>query len=361
MILMSTLLRRYMLRILTIVPIIIAGCKDLPVDVSKLDVPDFSLNCPGVTEHAAFVDTFLVIGHRGMPIKEPENTIPSFRRALEDGANALEIDLCMTSDGRIVIWHDWNPNDAISLAREQGGESNLKVRPRFPPVGNSLRRPIDELTLDEFRANYWYATKNIIDKERVDVEIPTLEQFMEWAAPQEKLYYVMLDIKLPESKSGLADVMISRIDSIINAYQPKFKSVYMTPNPTVWQWIGRLIQGAGLAFDVDLGGGLISNEPCDISSSHYARQRGSGFATTMHPFVWTESPWGTLKSLLSCDLQARDTPVEPGQTRIVEKVVAATIDDADKMECLVDMGVDGLITNDPALLRSIAASRGRNF
>jgi glycerophosphoryl diester phosphodiesterase len=358
---MNNLLRRYTLPILTIVSIVVAGCKDLPVDIPKVDVPDFSLDCPGVTEHAAFVDTFLVIAHRGVPTKVAENTIPSFRLALEEGANALEIDLCMTSDGRIVLWHDWNPNDAISLTREQGGESGMKVRPRFPPIGNSLRRHVDELTLDEFRANYWYATKNLIDKDRVDAEIPTLEQFLEWAAPQDGLYYVMLDIKLPESRSGLADLMISRIDSMIKAYQPKFKSVYMSPHPTVWQGIGRLIQDAALAFDVDLGGGLLTGEPCDISSSRYARQRGSGFATTMHPFIWTESPWRTLKSLLFCDLQARDTPVESGQAQVVEKVVAATIDDGAKMECLVDMGVDGLITNDPALLRSIAANRGRRL
>lgn len=351
---------------LAIASIVIAGCKSLPVDVPKVDLPviplpDFSLDCPGVTEHAAFVDTFLVIGHRGSPTKEVENTIPSFRRALDEGANAIELDLCMTSDGHVMIWHDWNPNDAIALAREQGGESGMKVRPRFPPVGSSLRRPMDELTLDEFRANYWYATKNILDKERVDAEIPTLEQFLAWAASQDRLHYVMFDIKLPESKSSLTEALISRIDSMVKLYNPKFKPVYMSPHPSVWQAIGALITGTGLAFDVDLGGGTVDKEPCDISSSHYARQRGSGFATTMHPFLWTESPWGTLKKLLNCDLQARDTPLEPGQTRVVEKVVAATIDDAEKMECLVDMGVDGLMTNDPALLRSIAANKGHHF
>jgi glycerophosphoryl diester phosphodiesterase len=351
---------------LMIVPMMIAGCKDMPVDVPKVDLPeiplpDFSLNCPGVTEHAAFVDTFLVIGHRGLPTKEVENTLPSFRRALDEGANAIELDLCMTSDGTIVIWHDWDPDDAIALAREQGAESGMKVRPRFPPIGSSLRRPIDELTLEEFRANYWYATKNIIDKERVDAEIPTFAQYLEWAAPQDKLYYLMLDIMLPAEKSALTESLITKIDSLIKFYNPKFKPVYMSPRPSVWEGIGRLIKGAGLAFDVDLGGGLVEKEPCDISSSHYARQRGSGFATTMHPFLWTESPWGTLKNLLNCDLQARDTPPEPGQVPTVEKVVAATIDDAEKMECLVDMGVDGLMTNDPALLRSIAANRGRHF
>jgi len=339
------------------------SCKDLAVDAANLGlpVPDFSLDCPGVTEHAAHVDTFLVIGHRGSPTKEVENTIPSYKRALDDGANAIELDICMTSDGHIVIWHDWNPDDAIALAREQGGESGMKVRPRFPPIGSDLRRPVDELTLAQFRENYWYATKDLLNKERVDAEIPTLEQFLEWGAQEPRLFYVFFDVKLPATKSDLAQSMIATADSIIRSYSPKFSPVYMTPNPSVWGVFQQLVQGAGLSFDVDLGGGLVDGQACDISSSHYARQRGSGFATTMHPFVWTDKPWGTLKRLLACDLETRDTPVDSGAQKIVSKVIAATINDKEKMECLVDMGVDGLMTDDPALLRWIAINRGRQL
>ncbi len=36
----------------------------------------------------------------------PENTLPSFARALELGADALEMDAHMTSDGRVVVSHD---------------------------------------------------------------------------------------------------------------------------------------------------------------------------------------------------------------------------------------------------------------
>src|ERR1041384_2142466 len=50
---------------------------------------------------------FLVIGHRGSAGYEVENTIPSMIRAMDlDSANALEIDLCMTADGAILLWHD---------------------------------------------------------------------------------------------------------------------------------------------------------------------------------------------------------------------------------------------------------------
>ena len=47
-----------------------------------------------------------LIGHRGASGYEPENTLLSFRRAFEDGANAIELDLRLTEDGEIVVIHD---------------------------------------------------------------------------------------------------------------------------------------------------------------------------------------------------------------------------------------------------------------
>ncbi len=44
--------------------------------------------------------------HRGAAAERPENTMPSFERALEIGADALEMDVHMTSDGHIVVCHD---------------------------------------------------------------------------------------------------------------------------------------------------------------------------------------------------------------------------------------------------------------
>ena len=60
---------------------------------------------------------FLVIGHRGAAGYAVENTLPSMDTAIARGANALEIDLCMTADSAIVLWHDWNPDDAIAEMR----------------------------------------------------------------------------------------------------------------------------------------------------------------------------------------------------------------------------------------------------
>lgn len=48
----------------------------------------------------------IVYAHRGAAAELPENTLPSFRRALELGADALETDVHLTADGEIVATHD---------------------------------------------------------------------------------------------------------------------------------------------------------------------------------------------------------------------------------------------------------------
>jgi glycerophosphoryl diester phosphodiesterase len=48
----------------------------------------------------------LVIAHRGASACEPENSLAAFRRALEQGADGVELDVRVTLDGRLVVHHD---------------------------------------------------------------------------------------------------------------------------------------------------------------------------------------------------------------------------------------------------------------
>jgi glycerophosphoryl diester phosphodiesterase len=47
-----------------------------------------------------------ILGHRGARAHAPMNTMPAFRLALEQGADGLEFDVRMTRDGSLVILHD---------------------------------------------------------------------------------------------------------------------------------------------------------------------------------------------------------------------------------------------------------------
>ena len=48
----------------------------------------------------------LVIAHRGASHERPENTLPAFERAIELGADYVELDVHADADGRIVVTHD---------------------------------------------------------------------------------------------------------------------------------------------------------------------------------------------------------------------------------------------------------------
>ncbi len=68
-------------------------------------------------------DRMLVIGHRGSPGHGDENTVAGFRRAVELGADGIELDLILTADHRLVVFHDWTLNRLV-------GERQLSER--FP-------------------------------------------------------------------------------------------------------------------------------------------------------------------------------------------------------------------------------------
>jgi glycerophosphoryl diester phosphodiesterase len=48
----------------------------------------------------------LIYGHRGASAVAPENTLAAFQRAIDDGADGVELDVRATADGTMVVLHD---------------------------------------------------------------------------------------------------------------------------------------------------------------------------------------------------------------------------------------------------------------
>jgi glycerophosphoryl diester phosphodiesterase len=63
----------------------------------------------------------LVIAHRGASGERPEHTIESYRLAIEEGADYIEPDLVMTSDGVLIARHE----------NEIGGTTDVAQHPEF--------------------------------------------------------------------------------------------------------------------------------------------------------------------------------------------------------------------------------------
>lgn len=51
-------------------------------------------------------ESFRVIAHRGASAHAPENTLPAFRRALQEGAREVELDIRFSADEEIIVFHD---------------------------------------------------------------------------------------------------------------------------------------------------------------------------------------------------------------------------------------------------------------
>src|SRR5919106_2956388 len=88
-----------------------------------------------------------VIAHRGASAYAPENTVPAFRLAAEQGATFVEFDLRLTKDRQIVCLHD------ESLERTTDVEEVFPDRFRTSPgAGAPTRRwMLADFTLAELR------------------------------------------------------------------------------------------------------------------------------------------------------------------------------------------------------------------
>ena len=93
----------------------------------------------------------IVIAHRGASAQHPENTLPAFERAIELGADFVELDVHAGVDGRLVVTHD-RPRrgrdyprleEALELMRGRIGVMvELKVPARYrrhDVVGRTVR------------------------------------------------------------------------------------------------------------------------------------------------------------------------------------------------------------------------------
>ena len=102
-----------------------------------------------------------LFGHRGAAGVAPENTMPSFRQAVEDGVDALELDVHATRDGVVVVIHDdtlERTTDGVGAIRElefaelsrRDAGACFGAEHGYPFRGRGVRVPSLEELLDAF-------------------------------------------------------------------------------------------------------------------------------------------------------------------------------------------------------------------
>ncbi|MDP2425087.1 MAG: glycerophosphodiester phosphodiesterase, partial [bacterium] len=99
--LVSVYSQNYNQEVGTLYQSVLAGVQGLiTVDIDELY--DFYLLFPA----NSLIRNPLLIGHRGMPSRAPENTIEGSMLAYEQGAKVIELDIFLSLDNRIIVMHD---------------------------------------------------------------------------------------------------------------------------------------------------------------------------------------------------------------------------------------------------------------
>ncbi|OGU56153.1 MAG: hypothetical protein A2315_15715 [Ignavibacteria bacterium RIFOXYB2_FULL_35_12] len=308
--------------------------------------------CPRIRRKKLIERPFLIIGHRGSPAAEVENTIPSFEKALSENANALEMDICLTKDKIPVIYHDWDPDSMVSILRQNGFEPFMKYKPLPPSFSNDFRRPINQLALNELRQHYHFTLKEDGNRESVEVVIPTLEEFFAWSKDKVNLKYIFLDIKVPDDEANLVLAISQKVQEFKQKYETKFEIVHETAEPKVLDVMKKHYPQNIYLLDTDIPPGLILN-PKKHSAVKIAVEKKNQFALMMRPRQVTVGSWATYRRVIKNDMKLITKMLKQDLHSSINYLICATISDKSEMKCLIKMGINGIMTDYPATLRSV--------
>lgn len=254
----------------------------------------------GVVGNLFLSDKFLNIAHRGGGRLRPEETLPAFENALAVGADVLEFDVHATADGVIVAMHD------ASVDRTTDGTGAIKAM-TFAEL-----RALDaghQFTPDG-GATHPYRGAGIV--------VPTLEEILD-AFPDS---YYLIEIKQTDPPI---------VDGLLAALEQR-------------QALERVVVASG---DLDTIVAVRTAMPAVFTSLSVPEMLelnvNVGSPDYAAPAQFVHSPW----DLATAELVAFSH-------ELGLKVHAWTVNEENRMLDLIDHGVDGIMTDDPALLATVA-------
>lgn len=311
----------------------------------------------------ALPQEFDLEAHRGGRDARPENTLAAFAYALELGVTTLEMDMQMTKDGRIVISH--NPVMNPTLAKDARGQYVAANTYDIRTMPLSQVKTFDVGTMNPAVTDYY----NAHGKTQIAVPgttMPTLEEVFELVnsyGNQSVLFNIetksYADLTLPEAKNNpdpekfvkafytivkkyhMEDrVMLQSFDwrtlQVMHKLDPAITLVALTCEQPSWGRDG-LYRQVGEPGPSPWMGGL----DIDAYKGNYVKAAKAIGADVVSPY-WEE----VSQELVT---EAHDLGL---------KIVPWTVNNPQKMRMLLDMGVDGMISDKPWLLRQVLIERG---
>ncbi|MFQ3789664.1 glycerophosphodiester phosphodiesterase family protein [Halomonas sp. A29] len=260
-------------------------------------------------------DDVTIIAHRGSSMAAPENTLSAIRQANEDRAHYVEIDVRLTADGEVVLYHD------RSLRRLTGDPRNLQ-----------------DMTLEELRdfdVGSWFGDAFIGER------IPTLGEA--FAAVRGKSA-LMIDMKPdPGAEVELVEAVLDALQRETEARRECLARV--TPAQ------------AARCGSPDVKGetrlAVMSANVLDMVKEREPELRVTLLAQLVMP--------GTLDRRSFDALGLRHNRITDNEIRLARElgyeVHAWTVNDRARMSQMIDLGVDAIITDYPDRLAELIRDR----
>ena len=240
----------------------------------------------------------LNIAHRGASAYAPGNTLAAFRLALEMGADGFELDVMLSADGHLVVIHD----DTVDRTTDGRG-------------------PVRQKTLAELKTLDAGAK---FDARFAGERIPTLQEALHLVAGNRA--FVNVEIKTDSLKG---DGLEEKLAALIRRYDLGERLLISSFNPFALWRMRRLAPDLPLA--------LLYAEDLRV------HLRNRWFAFLSRPDALNPS-----------FRMATQEHVRWGKSRGY-RLYVWTVDEESEMRRLIALGVDGIITNQPDLLRQVSA------
>lgn len=294
---------------------------------------------------------FDIEAHRGGRALFPENTLQSFANALSMGVDTLELDVGVTADHAIVVSHErWlNPD----LARNAEG---IYVAPPGIPFAQLRLEDVEKYDVGQIRPGSAYAAQFPDQRAIPHTPIPTLAEVFALVRKSGD-GYVRLNIETKidpnhPDQSPDPEQFVTLLLALVRA--EKFSDRIMVQS---FDWRTLL---------------LVQKYAPEIPTVYLTLQAGSEPTVTLDkPSPWTagfdpvsygrsvpkaiKAAGGAIWSPFFRDIDAASVAEAHG---LGLKVVVWTVNKPTDMAALIDLGVDGIISDRPDLLRQVAGEKG---
>ncbi|HYX03611.1 MAG TPA: glycerophosphodiester phosphodiesterase [Reyranella sp.] len=287
-------------------------------------------------------------GHRGARGLAPENTMAAFRTALALGVSTLETDLAITKDDVVVISHD--PTLNPDLVRGPDGQW---IAPPGPAIRTLTLAELKRFDIGRLNPQSRYA-QQFPDQKPVDGErFPTLAELFA-AAPSVRFNIeIKTDPNRPDLTVDPAQFARLAVDAIrhgkaaerstIQSFDwrsllaarklaPEIATSCLTIESSGMDTVGR----SGASPSPWLAGLLLAAEGGSLP--RLAKQAG---CAVWSPF-WRNATANSVKEAQALGL----------------KVIPWTVNNPADLAQLIDLGVDGLITDYPDRAQAVLAAKG---